>query len=206
MNLPKNLSKRILFIIPLLGFLFLLGFIFNFFLKSKIHNGSALIAKNSITLFQQQEVNYGLPIRLKIPSIKVDATVDYVGLTSDGAMDVPKGPPDVAWFNLGPHPGNNGSAVIDGHSGWKNGIPAVFDELHKLQKGDKLYVEDEKRTTITFVVREFRNYDPKANAADVFSSSDGKAHLNLITCGGVWNEFSRSHSNRLVVFTDRENN
>ncbi len=146
----------------------------------------------------------GLPIRLKIPKINVNAAVEYVGLTSDGAMDVPKSPADAAWFSLGPRPGENGSAVIAGHYGWKNGIPAVFDNLHKLQKGNKLYVEDEKGATITFVVREVRTYDQNEDASGVFSSSDGESHLNLITCEGVWNKTQKSYSNRLVVFTDKE--
>lgn len=147
---------------------------------------------------------YGLPVRLEIPKINVDAMVDSVGLTSDGAVDVPKGPADVAWFDLGPRPGENGSSVIDGHSGWKDGIPAIFDNLYKLQKGDKVYVKDAKGMTISFVVREILTYDPHADASNVFNSSDGKAHLNLITCTGTWNETDKTHSERLVVFTDRE--
>jgi len=35
-------------------------------------------------------------------------------------------------------------------------------------------------------------------------SNDGKAHLNLITCAGVWDEVEKSHSSRLVVFADME--
>jgi len=88
-----------------------------------------------------------------------------LGLTTDGAMDVPKGPSNTAWFDLGTIPGDTGSAVIDGHSGWKNGIPAVFDDLYKLQKGDKVYVQNGKGIIITFVVREIKNYDPKADAS-----------------------------------------
>lgn len=205
----KILLKRILFIIILSGFFIVLFFIVHFIFKNK--NSLESLNQNTISLNEQGKVNpnlsassVGRPIRLKIPSIEVDAVVSYVGLTSDGAMDVPKGPLDVAWYNLGPRPGEVGSAVIDGHSGWKNGIHAVFDDLYKLQKGDKIYVEDEKGIMTTFMVREFQSYDPSANALDVFSSNDGKAHLNLITCGGVWNEFSRSHSKRLVVFTDKE--
>ena len=57
-------------------------------------------------------------------------------------MDVPKQPDDVAWFDLGFRPGQKGSAVIDGHSGWKDNRPAVFDNLSKLKNGDKIYVED----------------------------------------------------------------
>ena len=146
----------------------------------------------------------GLPVRLKIPKIKVDAAIEYVGLTSEGAMAVPLGPADAAWFDLGPRPGENGSAVIAGHEGWKDGIAAIFDNLHELQKGDQIYVEDGKGITTTFVVRELGTYGENQDASNVFSSSDGKAHLNLITCEGTWNAVRKSYSDRLVVFADKE--
>jgi len=150
------------------------------------------------------QVSPGLPVRLKIPAINVDAAIEYVGVASDGSMDVPKGPDDVAWFRLGPRPGAEGSAVIAGHYGWKDNRPAAFDKISTLRKGDVLSVEDEKGTILTFVVRESRLYDPKADAKDVFGSTDGKAHLNLVTCEGVWDPVSKSYAKRLVVFTDRE--
>jgi LPXTG-site transpeptidase (sortase) family protein len=147
----------------------------------------------------------GLPMRLKIPKINVDTAIEYVSLTSDGAVDVPKNPINVAWFNLGPRPGNNGNAIITGHYGpWKNGKKSIFDNLHKLHKGDKLYIEDDKGVIISFIVRESRSYDPKADASDVFDSNDGKSHLNLITCEGIWDKDSKSYSKRLVIFTDKE--
>jgi sortase A len=146
----------------------------------------------------------GLPVRLTIPKLNIDATVEYLGLTPQGSMAVPAGPMDVAWFDLGPRPGENGSAVIAGHEGWKDGIWAVFDNLYTLHVGDKVYIEDEKNATTTFVVSGIRTYDQNGNATDVFSSSDGKAHLNLITCEGTWNAAEKSYSNRLVVFTDME--
>ena len=117
---------------------------------------------------------------------------------------MPKGPATSAWFDLGPRPGENGSAVIDGHFGWKDGIPAVFDNLSKLQKGDIIYVEDTTGSTTAFVVRDIETYGQDEDASDIFASDDGKAHLNLITCGGVWNNAQKSYSNRLVVFTDEE--
>jgi hypothetical protein len=54
------------------------------------------------------------------------------------------------------------------------------------------------------VVRGMQTYDQNGNAGGVFSSSDGLAHLNLITCEGTWNAAEKSYSNRLVVFTDKE--
>jgi LPXTG-site transpeptidase (sortase) family protein len=152
-----------------------------------------------------EKVSFGLPVRLKISGINVDAAVESLALTPKGAMDTPKGPDDVAWFSLGTRPGEIGSAVIAGHYGrWKNGQGSVFDNLHELQPGDKIIIEDDKGAVATFVVRESRNYDPSADAAGVFSSDDEKSHLNLITCEGTWSKDSKSYSQRLVVFTDKE--
>ena len=167
------------------------------------------VAENTTTLSNQEQASLpvslvGKPILLKIPSINVDSSVEYVGLTPDGAMDVPKGPMEIAWFELGSRPGESGSAVIAGHYGWKNNIPAVFDDLHKLRIGDKVSVEDEKGVITTFVVREMKTYKKDEVAPEVFGSSDGGAHLNLITCTGTWSKADKTFSGRLVVFTDKE--
>lgn len=146
-----------------------------------------------------------LPVQIQIPKINVSARIESVGLTSDGAVDVPKVPANAAWYSVGPRPGEKGSAVIVGHYGrWKNGDGSVFDNINTLKKGDKLYVKNTKGTMITFIVKETKKYDPDAIAIDVFNSNDGKSHLNLITCEGVWNKISKSYSQRLVVFSDKE--
>jgi LPXTG-site transpeptidase (sortase) family protein len=151
-----------------------------------------------------QQARPGLPVRLAIPAINIDAAIEDVGLTPQGTMGVPAGPTSTAWFDLGPRPGENGSAVIAGHEGWKDGVRAIFDDLYKLRAGDKIYVESEQNTVITFVVRGAQTYDQDGNAENVFNSNDGKAHLNLITCEGTWNAVQKSYSNRLVVFADKE--
>lgn len=151
-----------------------------------------------------QKTVVGLPVRLRIPKIKVDANIEYAGLTSDGAMAVPRGLITTAWYNLGPRPGEVGSAVIDGHYGWKNRKSAVFDNLHKLQPGDLIFVEDDQGVINIFVVRGSRRFDPEADAVDIFSSNDGVSHLNLITCEGIWSKAAKSFSERLVVFADKE--
>lgn len=192
----KILSRRTLLIVILVG-----SALFYFIYESLIQSGSALLIENVVVLPTQKQTSSGLPVRLKIPEINVDSAVEYVGLAPDGTMDIPKSPDNVAWFELGPRPGENGSAVIAGHYGGK---VSAFDNLYKLRKGDKIYVEDDKGVIIPFVVRESRRYDPEADASDVFSPSDGKSHLNLITCEGVWNKVSESYPKRLVVFTDKE--
>lgn len=209
------LSKKILnhrsLISALIVFTGFLIFIFYFARALPLQSSPALSSKNtkiinqgSLPISEVVTVNSGLPIRLKIPKIKVDSAIESVGLTSKGAMDVPKRQENVAWFNLGTRPGNNGSAVMAGHYGWKDKKPSVFDNLYKLRSGDKIYVEDDKGIISTFVVRESRRYTPSDNAAIVFGSSDGQAHLNLITCEGTWNKIAKSYPKRLVIFADKE--
>ena len=154
---------------------------------------------------QTNNADPNFPIRLTIPNINVDASVESVGLTAQGEVGAPRGPANVAWFNSSPLPGQNGAAIIDGHFGrWKNGSQAVFNNLHKLKVGDKLYVVNGYGITTDFVVRKMRVYDMNDDVTDVFNSDDGQAHLNLITCKGAWNKLTKSYPERLVVFTDKE--
>ncbi len=175
-----------------------------FFAGSYASGRNVISPQNIVGATASAETVVGVPIFLVIPKINVDAAIIPVGLTSSGAMAVPTGPTHTAWFDLGPRPGALGSAVIAGHEGWKDGISAVFDNLHKLQVGDQIYVQDAQGVTMAFVVRRIGVYGQNGNAADVFNSSDGKVHLNLITCEGTWNAAEKSYSNRIVVFADLE--
>ncbi len=168
-----------------------------------LDRGNTLPAEQTTAMLSQENIK--LPVRLKIPKINVDAAIEYVGVTPLQAMDTPKDPINAAWFELGRRPGEIGSAVIAGHYGpWKTGQKSVFDDLNKLSAGDKLYIHDDKDGVIAFVVREIRTYTKKQDATDVFSSDDGKAHLNLITCEGIWNEAKESYPSRLIIFADKE--
>lgn len=191
-----------LFKVVLTGFVFSPALLVYTTPKPPIQSIPAPLTQNADVLEEQESL--GLPIRLKIPKIHIDALVQYVGLAPQGAMDAPSGPTDVAWYNLGPRPGEKGSSVIAGHSSWTNNIPAVFDDLHQLREGDTLSSEDEKGITTTFVVRDIQIYGKNDDASNVFGSSDGKAHLNLITCTGDWNKTEKTYSDRLIVFTDKE--
>jgi len=83
-------------------------------------------------------------------------------------------------------------------------MPAVFDDLHKINKDDEISIEDENGVITTFVVRKIQTYDKDEDSSDIFTSDDGKAHLNLITCTGAWNKAEQAYSKRLIVFTDKK--
>lgn len=125
-------------------------------------------------------------------------------MLKDGSLGIPEGPINVAWYMDGVIPGEIGNAVMDGHFGWKDGIPAVFDKLNQLNKGDKIIVQNIDGTVLNFTVTGYKVFDKDDNSQEVFVSNDKKSHLNLITCKGIWNKSLESYSERLVIFSDLE--
>lgn len=144
------------------------------------------------------------PVRLRIntPEVKVDAAVEHVGKTPEGAMDVPKEWENVAWFEPGYEPGESGNSVIAGHFDSETG-PAVFYEAKKLKVGDVLEVEDERGQVTKFRVSKVELFDAtNAPIYEIFGPSD-EAHLNLITCDGTFDREAGQYDKRLVVFSDK---
>ena len=142
------------------------------------------------------------PSRLIIPSIQVDSAVQLVGKTKGGKMAVPNNFTDVGWYKLGFFPGTEGNAVIAGHLDDGKGAPAVFGSLNKLEIGDHVYVVNKKGQKLDFLVTGMSLYDyDNAPLESIFGTSS-KAHLNLITCDGVWDATKKVYDKRLIVFTD----
>lgn len=205
----KTFLKKHLLIIEIAGTaLFLLFSLYlgnnlykKFISLNSIQSDSIFPVTDTAVPSMQEPAKIALPIRLKIPSINVDATIEQVGLTPKGAMDVPKDRNNVAWFDPGTHPGQKGSAVMAGHLDWTDGQKAVFENLDTLKKGDLVVVETDNGKSVSFKVRESHIYDREVDTTDIFSSSDG-SHLNLITCVGTWDKSQKSYTKRLVVFTD----
>ncbi len=195
----KSLLKLIFFLIL---FISIYPFLSSYFKVSKQYNPKILI-----TSPKPIQESSALPIRLIIPAINFNSKIENVGLVANNTMGVPVGREDVAWYDLGPIPGNIGSAVIDGHYGWwaNTGAPAVFNNLSKLHKGEKIYVENSNKKITSFLVSKIQIYTPNSNSTKIFNSNDGKSHLNLITCEGVWNNTTKTYSNRTVVFSNKIN-
>jgi len=145
----------------------------------------------------------GVPVRLKIPSINVDAAIENVGLTADNLMEVPKQYDEAAWYQLGPRPGERGNAVISGHVDSTKGI-ALFWELRKLAPGDTIGVVGDDGIARQFVVTTLERYAPAdAPLTRIFGAADG-VHLNLITCDAdtPFNPASGAYTGYLLVYAD----
>src|SRR5260370_21918584 len=124
------------------------------------------------------------PVRLLIPAIGVNAPIEEVGVTSNGNLAVPTQNPweGVGWYAAGSHPGERGSAVIDGHVDRPGGYSAVFWYLRDLHKGDEVLVTDAHgntlRVSVTGVAFYYTQYVP---VQEIFGNGIGD-FLNLITC------------------------
>ena len=142
-------------------------------------------------------------VRLLVPAIGVNASIESVGVRPDGAMETPAQRPwnDVGWYNSGPHPGERGSAVIAGHLDRPGGNPAVFWRLRDLRVGDSVLVVDASGKALRFHVTRFIFFQPQdAPVQDIFGNTAG-SFLNLTTCAGDWIPTQHQTALRLVVYT-----
>ena len=143
-----------------------------------------------------------VPASLFVGSVGISAPIELVGIL-DGAMAVPLLSGDVGWYSFGTKPGNVGSAVLAGHVNWLGGEDAVFTNLKLVQVGDSISISDSSGFVTNFVVSKLVSYPVDADTSEVFSSDDGRSHLNLITCSGLWDPQKKTHQSRLVVFSEK---
>lgn len=137
------------------------------------------------------------PVRLLIPRIAVDALVESRGLDAGRNMLTPADYHDVAWYNLGPRPGQPGNALLNGHVDWWTGS-AVFTRLSELRAGDRVVVVGGDGTRLSFKVTTRQVVAANARVASLFAPSR-VATLTLITCTGMWDSRIQSDTHRLLV-------
>jgi LPXTG-site transpeptidase (sortase) family protein len=137
------------------------------------------------------------PARLLISRIGVNARIEARGLDANRTMLTPRDYHDVAWYNLGPAPGQPGNALLNGHVDWWTGA-AVFTRLSELRPGDTLTIVRGDGTRLTFKVTARRIVTASARVASLFAPSKVPS-LTLITCTGAWDPSILSDTHRLLV-------
>jgi sortase (surface protein transpeptidase) len=139
------------------------------------------------------------PVALTIPAIGVSTRVMALGLTEDGAMEVPPGGYPAGWFDGSPTPGELGPAVLAGHVDW-DGDPAVFWGLHDLTAGDQVLVERADGSTATFAVERIAEYAKEEFPTGSVYGDIDRAGLRLITCGGDFDADTAGYTDNVVVY------
>lgn len=137
------------------------------------------------------------PDRLVIPSLSLDARVEARGLDSHRNLATASDFNDVAWYNLGPVPGQAGNAVINGHVNWWTG-DAVFTHLAQIRVGDQVEIIRADGVSVWFKVTAKRTVPANSRIAALFAPTAAST-LTLITCAGIWNPFTQSDTQRLLV-------
>lgn len=141
------------------------------------------------------------PVRLIVPSLHIDANVQYVGITSHGTMSVPNNFTDVGWYKYGPLPGSPGSAVMAGHVDNALALPGVFKHLEDIEVGADVYIVEKNGDKLHFVVDDIQTYGASDAPTGRIFENVGPPRLNLITCEGDWVQSQHQYDHRLVVYT-----
>lgn len=137
-----------------------------------------------------------VPVRIRIPSIRVDAPVTGLGLGPNGQLGVPdESDRNLAgWYRGGTSPGATGNAIMDGHVDTREG-PAVFYLLGALRKGDMVEVDRRDGVAALFSVDAVEVYPKTAFPSARVYGPTKDPQLRLITCGGRYSGRTGYQSN-----------
>ncbi|MGY1754863.1 class F sortase [Blastococcus sp. SYSU D01042] len=139
------------------------------------------------------------PTSLVIPAIGVNAApLVGLGLTGTREHEVPpvEQPEIAGWYEPGPEPGQTGPSIILGHVNGA-GRPGVFAQLHTLEPGDEVRVDQH-----VFEVTEVQRADKVAFPADRVYAETAEPELRLITCGGAFDSASGDYLDNIIVYAE----
>lgn len=140
-----------------------------------------------------------VPVRLRIPALHIDSSLQHLDRVADGSVAVPDRPDRAGWFAEGPRPGQPGPAVILGHVDSHTG-PGVFLSLARVRRGAVVHVDRADRTTVTFRVTEVSRVPKDRFPTDLVYAPTLEPTLRLVTCGGGFDESQRSYKDNVIVF------
>lgn len=142
------------------------------------------------------------PLVLVIPAIGVDTPLLRLGLTDEGAMQVPAPGPNydhAGWYQHSPSPGSLGPAVIAGHLDSAKYGPSVFFRLGSLRPKDRVLITRADGSVAVFAVDDVRRYQKNRFPTQLVYGNTNNAALRLITCGGPIDRNTGSYRDNIVV-------
>jgi hypothetical protein len=139
------------------------------------------------------------PVYLSIPVIGVHTRLIRLGLTAQGALQVPVNTSVAGWYIGSPRPGQVGAAVIAGHIDSYQG-PGVFFRLRLLRPGDRVYVRHANGTQTVFRVYARHSYPKDRFPTQRVYGPAPDPELRLITCGGTFDPAAGSYLRNVVVY------
>jgi sortase A len=153
-------------------------------------------------LLWQQTVNLlskEQPSLVTIPSVKIESSVERVGVDKEGNMQTPSSPKIISWYQFGALPGEKGNLVLSGHKDSTFG-PGVFYTLEKTKPGDLIVVKTASGKSISYTtnnILQVRTAD--LPIAKIFSDQKNEKRIYVTTCAGMWNFFTKKYEARILV-------
>lgn len=142
------------------------------------------------------------PLALAIPAIGVQSPLLHLGLTAEGALEVPTPGPhynEAGWYRYSPAPGSLGPAVIAGHVDSAAAGPSVFFRLGSLRPRDTVLITRADGSVAVFAVDDVRRYPKSRFPSQLVYGNTNRAALRLITCGGPFDRVSGHYLDNIVV-------
>lgn len=150
----------------------------------------------------------GVPARLVIPALGVDAPFERIGVDTGAPADAqgrqPLGNPTdrtkAGWYAAGPRPGSGtGTVLANGHT-YRDGS-AIFREsfASRVAVAQRIDVVQRGGGVCSYQVqRVWREVDAKRDYSRIVSSEklynfQGPERLFLATCGGSWNSLAQDY-------------
>jgi LPXTG-site transpeptidase (sortase) family protein len=152
---------------------------------------------------QPQPISTAPIVRVAVPRVGINAPVEVLTLDGRGAMQDPKTPNAVAWYDFSARPGQLGNVVLAGHVDYEKYGPAVFWRLRDLKPGDKVEVGLADGTTFNYEVESLNYYDAATAPVKEITGPTQYEAITLITCGGSFDRRNLSYNQRLVVRATR---
>jgi sortase family protein len=141
------------------------------------------------------------PAGLRIPAMKLDATVDAVGVDpSTGEFDVPPSVDRVGWYRFGPGlEATAGSIVVAGHVDSSAQGKGAFFKLDRLAPGDRITLTSGAGTAREFRVVGRERYEKTKIPLEKYFALSGATRLTLITCGGPFDAGTGHYRDNVVI-------
>ncbi len=140
-----------------------------------------------------------VPVRLRIPSLGVDAPIGSVGKAPDGTVEVPQRWEDVGWFDEGARPAEDGPSVLLGHVDSKAG-PAVFARLPQAPPGAVVEVVGDGGEVTRWRVERTEQHPKTQFPTEAVYLPALRPELRLVTCGGEFDRATRHYRDNVVVY------
>ena len=144
----------------------------------------------------------GVPVRVEIPAIHVDAGIQRLHRDAKGVLQPPDSWTEAGWFAAGVRPGAIGPAVLAGHLDTTKQV-AVFVNLRLLRPGDRITVRTSTKQAVHFTVTHSRVVRKALFPTDEVYGPTPDAQLRLITCSRPFDEERGIYADNLVVFATK---